>query len=59
MLVFSPEGDLIGKFHLDKPVSNVAFGGDGRLYFTVSDMIVRVFIRAKPVRIISSHFLKR
>ena len=59
VLVFSPEGDLIGKFHLDKPVSNVAFGGDGRLYFTVSDMIVRVFIRAKPVRIISSHFLKR
>ena len=59
VLVFSPQGVIIGKFNLEKPVSNIAFGGDGRLYFTVSDTIVRVYIKTKPVRIISSHFSKR
>ena len=59
VLVFSPLGNLIGKFNLEKPCSNVAFGGDGRLYFTVSDTIVRVNIKTKPIRIISSHFSKR
>ena len=59
VLVFSPSGKLIGRFNLDKPVSNVAFGGDGRLYFTVSDTIVRVYIKSKPIRIISTHFLKK
>ena len=59
VLVFSPQGILIGRFNLDKACSNVAFGGDGRLYFTVTDTIVRVYIKTKPIRIISSHFLKR
>lgn len=59
VLVFSPSGNLIGRFNLEKPCSNVAFGGDGRLYFTVSDTIVRVYIKTKPIRIISSHFSKR
>ena len=59
VLVFSPKAEIIGKFNLDKPCSNVAFGGDGRLYFTVSDTVVRVYIKTKPVRIISSHFSKR
>ena len=59
VLVFSPKAEIIGKFNLDKPCSNVAFGGDGRLYFTVSDTVVRVYIKTKSVRIISSHFSKR
>jgi gluconolactonase len=59
VLVFSPSGELIGKFNLDKPVSNIAFGADRRLYLTVSDTIVRVFIKTKPIRIISSHFKKK
>jgi gluconolactonase len=59
VLVFSPSGNMIGRFNLDKPVSNIAFGGDGKLYFTNSDMIVRIRIKAKPIRIISSHFLKK
>lgn len=50
VLVISPTGKLIGRFRLDRPVSNVQFGGDGRLYFTASDQIIRVWINTKPVR---------
>jgi gluconolactonase len=59
VLVISPEGVLIGRFRIDRPVSNVAFGGDGRLYATASDVITRIWIKTKPVRIISSHFKKK
>jgi gluconolactonase len=59
VLVLSPEGVLIGRFQIDRPVSNVAFGGDGRLYATASDVITRIWIKTKPVRIISSHFKKK
>jgi sugar lactone lactonase YvrE len=41
-VLYSPEGTLIGRFRFDRPVSNVAFGGDGRLYFTAKDVIARV-----------------
>ena len=52
VLVISPQGELIGSFRLDRPVSNVAFGGDGRLYFTASDIITRVWIKTRPSRTI-------
>ncbi|KAJ1419801.1 hypothetical protein B484DRAFT_453302 [Ochromonadaceae sp. CCMP2298] len=54
VIVLSPEGALIGRFRFDRPVSNVAFGGDGRLYFTASDIIARVWVKTKANRIISS-----
>jgi gluconolactonase len=53
VLVISPEGKLLGRFRLDRPVSNVAFGADGRLYITAADLIVRVWIKTKPNRVIS------
>lgn len=53
VLVLSPAGELIGRFNLDRPVSNLVFGADGRLYFTAEDLIVRVWIKTKPVRFIS------
>jgi gluconolactonase len=53
VLVLSPEGKLLGRFRLDRPVSNVAFGADGRLYITAQDLIVRVWIKTKPNRVVS------
>lgn len=52
VLVISSEGELVGRFMLDAPVSNVAFGSDGRFYFTNSDKLVRVYTRTKPSRIL-------
>lgn len=52
VLVLSPEGQLVARFSLDKQVSNVAFGGDGRLYFTASDVLVRIRTKSKPSRVI-------
>ena len=52
-MVISPEGELIGRFLLQQKVSNVAFGGDGRLYFTASDSVVRIKIKTKPARILN------
>eukprot|EP01038_Epipyxis_sp_PR26KG_P011105 gene11105-14905_t len=54
VLIISPEGNLIGRLRLNKPVSNVAFGEDGRLYITASDIIARVSVKTKPARIIKS-----
>ena len=53
VLVLSPAGELIGLFNLDRPVSNIVFGTDGRLYLTAKDLIVRVWIKTKPARFIS------
>jgi gluconolactonase len=52
VVVLSPEGKLIGRFRMDKKVSNMAFGADGRLYFTAEDVIARVWIKTKPNRVI-------
>jgi len=53
VLVISPEGSLLGKFAIDnRTVSNVAFGGDGRLYITATDVIIRVRVRTKPSKLI-------
>jgi len=52
VLVLSPEGSLIGRFRLDRPVSSVAFGDDGRLYFSAREMIARIAVRTKPNRVV-------
>lgn len=54
VLVISPAGKLIGRFRLDRPASNVAFGADGRLYITAKDIIARVWMKTKPNRIVST-----
>lgn len=52
VLILSPEGSLLGRLHLDRPVSNVAFGGDGRLYITAKDLVARLGVKTKPARIL-------
>lgn len=47
-------GKLIGRFRLDRPVSNLAFGADGRLYITARDIIARVWVKTKPNRIVAT-----
>jgi gluconolactonase len=42
VLVISPEGELLGRLRLDRKASNVAFGGDGFLYITASDAVMRI-----------------
>jgi len=42
ILVISSKGELIGRINIDRPVSNLAFGGDGRLYITATDLVVRL-----------------
>lgn len=57
VLVLSPEGVQLGLLRVEgRPASNVAFGGDGRLYITAKDMVVRVAVKTKPARIIKSSF---
>lgn len=51
VLVISAEGKLLGRLLLDRPVSNLVFGGDGRLYITAKDLVVRIWVKAKPSRI--------
>lgn len=51
VLVINPDGVLIGRLRLDKLVSNLAFGSDGRLYITTNDSILRMWIKTKPNRI--------
>ena len=46
------DGHLIGNFRLNRPAANVAFGEDGRLYITAKDLLVRIWIKTKPTRII-------
>ena len=53
VLVLSPEGRLLGRFHLNRPVSNLAFGADGRLYMTAKDIVTRVWIKTKPNRVVN------
>jgi gluconolactonase len=53
VLVLSARGELLGRLRMDRPVSNVAFGGDGRLYLTGGETVARVWVKTKPTRIIS------
>lgn len=52
VLVISPQGELLGRLRFDRPVSNLAFGGDGRLYITAKDIVARLWVKTKPVRIV-------
>lgn len=52
VLVLSPEGTLLGRLLVDRPVSNVAFGSDGRLYLTAKDIIIRLRVKSRGARII-------
>ena len=47
LLVLSPAGELLGRMLLPDPVSNVAFGGDGRLYLTAAGKVARVRVRTR------------
>lgn len=55
ILVISPKGELIGRIIMDRPVSNLAFGADSRLYITATDVVVRFLIKTKPIRVITKH----
>ena len=55
ILVISSKGELIGRINIDRPVSNLAFGGDGRLYITATDLVVRFYIKTKPIRVLTKH----
>eukprot|EP01039_Chlorochromonas_danica_P002134 gene2133-2328_t len=51
--IISPNGLRLGIISVpDKLVSNLAFGGDGKLYITATDSVLRVAIRSKPARIL-------
>ena len=49
VLVISPDGELLGRIRINKKVSNVAFGGDGFLYITATDQVMRIKVLAKPL----------
>jgi gluconolactonase len=49
VLVISPNGLLLGRIRIDKKVSNVVFGGDGYLYITATDQVMRVRVSTKPL----------
>jgi len=49
VLVFSPEGEHLGTLLTGKKTGNLAFGGDGYLYITADDSVLRVRVHAKPV----------
>jgi gluconolactonase len=48
VVVISAVGELLGMFKIDRAVSNVAFGKDGMLYFTASDVVLRVQTKMVP-----------
>jgi gluconolactonase len=48
VIIFSPKGDILGKLMINQPVSNVAFGKDGKLYVTAKDIVTRVRVKTKP-----------
>ncbi len=48
VLILSPEGQLIGRLHTDRPVSNVAWGDRGYLYMTAEDLVLRKRFNTKP-----------
>lgn len=52
VFIFAPEGKLLGRIFLDSAPTNIAFGGDGRLYITVRDFLARVRVLTKPNRLI-------
>lgn len=49
VLIISPNGVLLGRILLNEKVSNVAFGGDGYLYITATDKVLRIKVLSKPI----------
>jgi gluconolactonase len=49
VLVISPDGELLGRIRINPKVSNVAFGGDGFLYITATDQVMRIRVLTKPL----------
>lgn len=58
LIVLSPKGELLGKLALDRGATNVAFGGDGRLYITTGDAVLRVKANFKAPRQANLNFIK-
>ena len=50
VFIFSPEAKLLGKFSLDREVTGLAFGTDGRLYMTAEDALLRKWLKTKPAK---------
>ena len=48
VFVFDPEAKLLGKFKLDREVTGVEFGTDGRMYMTAEDALLRKWLKSKP-----------
>ena len=48
VLVLSSSGVLLGRLILDSKVSNVGFGGDGYLYITSADKVLRIRTTSTP-----------
>jgi gluconolactonase len=48
VLVFSSDGELLARLRTDRPVSNLAFDTEGKLYITAKDLILRKKIGTKP-----------
>lgn len=60
VLVLSPTGQLLGRVDLGGSIAtNVAFGGDGRLYITAGDVVARVRVKTKPTRIVTAPTSKK
>lgn len=49
VVIMSPEGELLGALNTQgKPVANLAFGQDDRLYMTANDTLLRIKVETKP-----------
>jgi gluconolactonase len=50
VFVLSPEGKLLSKFKVDREITGIAFGTDGRLYMTAEDALLRKWLRTQPAK---------
>ena len=50
VLVFTSEGQLIGRLRLDRKASNIEFGDDGYMYITATDLVLRIRTQAKGAK---------
>lgn len=58
LLVLSPKAELLGRLLLGKAATNVALGGDGRVYITTGDSVLRVKANFKSSRKANLNFIK-
>jgi gluconolactonase len=50
VFVLGPEGKLLSKFKVDREITGIAFGTDGRLYMTAEDALLRKWLRTQPAK---------